>query len=82
MVVVFICHGGTYVRVYKCRLQRVNNGNQKDVVAASNNSDTDQPTKVNEQLEQQSKSYESDEEFQENNGEVNVDKNYKGVMNT
>ena len=32
--------------------------------------DTDQPTKVNEQSEQQSKSYESDEEFQENNGQV------------
>ena len=36
-------------------------------MAASNNKDTDQPTKVNEQLEQQNNSYESDKEFQENN---------------
>ena len=73
----------SYVRVHKCRLQRVNNGNQKDVVAASNNKDTDQPTKVNEQLEQQSKLYESDEEFQENNGQVTDDEELqgRGVMN-
>ena len=47
-------------------------------MAASNNKDTDQPTTVNEQLEQQSKSYESDEEFQENNGQVNVDEELQG----
>ena len=44
-VVVFVSHGGTYVRVRKCRLQIVNNTYQKDVVAASNNTDTDQPLK-------------------------------------
>ena len=47
-------------------------------MAASNNKDTDQPTKVNEQLEQQSKSYESDDEFQENNGQANVDEELQG----
>ena len=72
-VVIFVHHGGTYVRVHKCRLQRVNYGNQKDVVAASNNKDRDQATKVNEQFQQQSKSYETDEEFQGNNGQVNAD---------
>ena len=44
-VVVFVSHGGTYVRVRKCRLQIVNNTYQKDGVAASNNTDTDQPLK-------------------------------------
>ena len=68
----------SYARVHKCRLQRVNNGNQKDVVAASNNKDTDQPTKVNEQLEQQSKLYKSDEEFQENNSQVTDDEELQG----
>ena len=47
-------------------------------MTASNNKDTDQPTKTNEQLEQQSKSYKSDEEFQENKGQVNADEELHG----